>query len=199
MLQTRFGSDDERYRYARPTDLPAIADMLGDPEVGRWLWFAPAPRDAYFGFFRPLLDRQWELLADGRAPTTAVFVAEHIDGTFLGQGSALAVEGSAGGFEIGYCLPRAAWRKGVGTRLAQFLVAWSIYAHDAFRIQAGCIAGNVGSRALLEKLGLKLEGVRPEYRLKEEQRHDECEYGARVDDLDDAMLRRAFERAAFDE
>jgi [ribosomal protein S5]-alanine N-acetyltransferase len=197
-MQTRYGDQEERYRYARPTDIEAIATMLADPEVGRWLWFVPAPEGALREFFRPLIDAQWQTLADGRVPTHAVFVVESPAGEFLGQGAAVAVEGSAGGFEIGYQLPTAAWGRQVGTRLAEFLVAWAVHEHAAFRIQAGCLDGNIGSQTILERLGLVLEGTRIDYRLKGDVRHSEREYGARVAGLDPQMLARARERAGFE-
>lgn len=198
-MQTRFAAGDEHYRFARPTDLAAIFSMLADPEVGRWLWFVPAPEAALRSYFRPLIDAQWQSLADATPPSTAVFVVEDAQGAFLGQGATVAVEGSAGGFEIGYQLPREAWGRGVGLRLAEFLVAWAVRNHGAHRIQAGCLAGNAGSRRLLERLGLVLEGTRPEYRCKGDVRHDECEYGILVRDLDPALLARVEARVQLED
>lgn len=197
-MQTRYGDGDERYRYARPTDIEAIAAMLADPEVARWLWWLPAPDATIHEFFRPLIDAQWQELADGQAPTQAVFVVEAASGEFLGQGAAIEVDGSADGFEIGYQLCSEAWGRGVGTRLAEFLAVWAVHEHAAYRIQAGCLEGNLASRAILERLGLALEGTRIDYRLKEDTRHNEREYGARVADLDPKMLDRARERAGFE-
>lgn len=193
-MQTRFGSDDERYRYARPADIDAIVEMLADEEVGQWLWFVPATPAFLRGYFQPLVDGQWQALADGRPPSVAVFIVEDPDGTFLGQGAVVEVEGSAGGYEIGFQLPKSSWGRGVGTRLAEFLVAWAVHEHEAYRLQAGCLSGNTGSRKILEKVGLKLEGTRPGYRLKADVRHDECEYGVRVEALDADHLTKLAER-----
>ena len=197
--QTRFGGGDERYRYARPQDIASIETMLDDPEVGRYLWFVPAPAGMIAGFFKPMIEAQWSSLADGRAPAAAVIIVESETGEFLGQGAAIAIEGSPGGFEIGYQLPKASWGRGVGTRLAEFLVALSVHEHGAFRIEANLLEGNTGSEAIARKLGLQREGVRPDYRLKGGKRVTEHCFGARVDDLDTAMLERATARAAFDD
>lgn len=198
-MQTRYGPAEERYRYARPADIATITRMLADEEVGRWLWFVPAPETSLDAFFRPFVDGQWESLADAKTPRNAVFIVEDADGAFLGQGAAVAVDGSPRGFEIGYQLPREAWGQGVGTRLAEFLIAWAVHEHDAFRIQAGCLEGNAGSRTILERLGLSLEGTRIDYRLKGEARHTELEYGARVSELGEELLERAKARAAFED
>ena len=74
--------------------------MLSDPEVGRWLWFAPLPLDVVEAYFGPPIDRQTKERAPGETPQTAVFAVEDLDGVFLGHGATIAVNGSANGFEI---------------------------------------------------------------------------------------------------
>lgn len=178
----------ERYRYATRDDLPDFLATLEDPAVIRWLWFAPAERSYYEAYFGPLLDAQAEALAAGRSPETSTFVVEDGDGTFLGQGATVAVEGSPGGFEIGFQLRRAAWGRGVGTRLAWFLGAHAVVCQRAHRLEGTCLVGNMGSRRLMSILGLTEEGRRPGYRLKDGQRHTELLYGAEVASLDHEMI-----------
>lgn len=178
----------ERYRYATRDDLPSIQLMLADPGVTRWLWFAPADPEVYRDYFGPLIDAQTEALADGRQPESAVFTVEDPAGVFLGQGATMAVYGSPGGFEIGFQLDRAAWGRGVGTRLAWFLAAYATRCADAHRLEGTCLVGNVGSRRLMSIVGLREEGRRPGYRLKQGQRHTELLYGSEVASLDAARL-----------
>ena len=185
---TRRTEFTERYRFATRDDLPAFLETLEDPAVTRWLWFAPAPPSFYEAYFGPLLDAQAEALARGRLPATSVFAVEDGDGGFLGQGATVAVEGSPGGFEIGFQLRRAAWGRGVGTRLAWFLGAYAVRCHGAHRLEGSCLVGNMGSRRLMTILGLQEEGRRPGFRLKEGQRHTELLYGAEVAALDGVRL-----------
>ena len=180
--------DTERYRYATIDDIAAIADMLSDPEVGRWLWFTPAPRETFEAFFEPFVEQQAQEVAKSTVPQSPVFVVEDLSGRFLGQGAVVEVEGSPGGFEVGFQLHKHAWGRGVGTRLSQFLAAYAVHCCNAYRIEGGCLEGNVGSRRLLTKLGLQLEATRPGYRLKEQTRHTELQFGALVSDLDTAEL-----------
>lgn len=176
--------ETERYRYATRADLPAFVELLSDPEVGRWLWFAPLPPDAVEAYFGPFLDRQAEELGRGETPQTAVFAVEDLDGEFLGHAAVVAVDASPKGFEIGFQLMSKAWGRGVGTRVGQFLCGYAIECCDAYRIEGGCLSGNTGSAALLRKLGLNLEGTRPGYRLKQTVRHTELCFGVEVHDLD---------------
>ena len=185
-------SDDRlRYRYTTRDDLPRIVEMLSDPEVGRYLWFTPATPESIEAYFHPLIDAQSELLARGELPKSAELVVhERESGAFLGQGAVMAVQGSPDGFEIGYQMPRASWGKGNGSRLARFLTAYALVKCEAHRIQAGTLAGNQASIAILEGLGLRLEGRLREYRLLRGRRWDELVYGAPVAELDTGEIRR---------
>ena len=193
-MTTTWDNGAERYRFATFADLADFATMLADPEVGRWLWFTPAPPGMIEMFFKPFIDTQTRELEQNVVPHTAVFVVEGQDGTFLGQGASLAVAGSPDGFEIGFQLREAAWGRGVGTRLAQFLTAYAVHRCGAYRIEGACLEGNAGSQAILSKLGLGREGARPGYRLRAGERHTEVLYGAVVSDLDSAAIRATAEQ-----
>ena len=185
--------ESESYRFATRQDIPAIASMLADPEVGRWLWFTPLPEEAAEGYFAPLLDAQHEELRAGRVPHTAVFVVEGAEGEFLGQGAVVAIEGSPGGFEIGFQLCQSAWGRGVGTRLGWFLCAYAVERCRAYRIEGSCLEGNGASAALLQKLGLEREGRKVGFRLKEQTRHTELLFGREVSSLSRARIREVAE------
>jgi len=185
--------ETERYRYATREDIPAFIELLSDPDVGQWLWFTPLPADAVEAYFGPILDRQAKELDAGETPRTAVIAVEELGGEFLGHGAVVAVEGSPHGFEIGFQLMRRAWGRGVGTRLGQFLCAYAIEYCDAYRIEGACLEGNTGSATLLRKLGLKLEGLMPGYRLKEGVRHTELCFGVEVHRLDTELYARVAE------
>ncbi|REJ74927.1 MAG: N-acetyltransferase [Acidobacteria bacterium] len=178
----------ERYRYATLDDLGSFATMLADPEVGRWLWFTPIDAEGVAQFFTPFLAAQQGQIAEGITPQTAVFTVEDSGGGYLGLGAVVEVDGSPGGFELGFQLSRAAWGRGVGTRLSRFLAAYALTLCDAFRLEASCLEGNTASRRLLENLGLELEGRRPGFRLKQGERHTELLYGAEVSRLDRERL-----------
>ncbi len=183
----------ERYRFATRADIPAFSEMFDDPEVGRWLWFAPLTIGEVEAFFGTLVDGQEQAHAAGETGGLAIFVVEDLEGRFLGQGAAIPVEMSPGGFEIGFQLSRAAWGRGVGTRLGRFLCAYALVCGQAHRIEGACLEGNAASVALLEKLGLQREGARPGYRLKGDVRHTELFFGREVEHLDQAALRAVAE------
>lgn len=61
--------------------------------------------------------------------------------------------------DLGYILAEELWGKGITTEAARVAIDW-IYAHyDVNRIQARCQVPNVGSYCIMEKLGMKREGI----------------------------------------
>jgi RimJ/RimL family protein N-acetyltransferase len=59
---------------------------------------------------------------------------------------------------IGYCLNREFWGRGVATEAAKALVAFGFAALELHRIYATCDPANVGSRTVLQKIGMRQEG-----------------------------------------
>ena len=63
--------------------------------------------------------------------------------------------------EIGYELDPKYWNHGYATEAAQAIVDFGFSRFRVHRIWAHCVAENVGSAHVLQKLGLKLEGRLP--------------------------------------
>ena len=178
-------SGKELYRYVCESDLEPIAAMLSDPEVGRWLWFTPMTKQDAIQYFRPIIERQQQHLERGELPDALCFsVDEDSSRNFIGQGAILAVPGSDSGFEIGFQLTKQASGRGVGSRLSRFLLRFAMERLNAYRIEGACLEGNLASAALLRNLGLRLEGTLVDYRLRDQVRHTELRFGARVQDLE---------------
>jgi RimJ/RimL family protein N-acetyltransferase len=60
--------------------------------------------------------------------------------------------------DIGYELSPEQWGKGYATEAAQAMVNLGFSEFNLHRISAWCLADNVGSVRVLEKVGMKLEG-----------------------------------------
>jgi [ribosomal protein S5]-alanine N-acetyltransferase len=61
--------------------------------------------------------------------------------------------------EIGYVLARAFWRRGYMTEAARAVVDWTLGRPAIYRVWAVCDVENAGSAKVLEKLGMRREGV----------------------------------------
>jgi len=61
--------------------------------------------------------------------------------------------------ELAYSLSRRHWGKGLMTEAARVVVNWAFQTYGFNRMFAYCDPRNVGSRRILEKLGMKREGL----------------------------------------
>lgn len=133
--------------------IPEIKSAAADGELGR-LWFTAAPG--------PDEVEQW---VDGRLAVQKpdvglTFVVRRLDGTFVGSSSYMQVDGANRRLEIGYTwYVASARRSGVNSETKLLMLG---HAFD----QLGCVAVefrthffNFTSRAAIERLGAKLDGV----------------------------------------
>src|SRR5699024_8443975 len=61
--------------------------------------------------------------------------------------------------EVGWVLDPAAQGRGLGTELAAALLDLAFDGLGVRRVEAACFAANLASRRVMEKIGLRLEGV----------------------------------------
>jgi RimJ/RimL family protein N-acetyltransferase len=142
-----------RLRRSVPDDAPETFRLAADPEVMRYLdWAAHRNEDDA----REYLDgcaQRWE---DGLEYHWAI---ERVgSGRVLGCISVRMEEGVA---DFGYFLGRAHWGRRRAFEACGLLLGWLRAQPDIRRIQATTDFENDRSTRLLERLGLRLESVRP--------------------------------------
>ncbi|AGB25554.1 acetyltransferase, ribosomal protein N-acetylase [Mycobacterium sp. JS623] len=133
--------------------LPEIAEAAADGELGR-LWFTHAPKA---GIVEQWVDTR---LAAQKPDEGLTFVVRSLDGAFLGSSSYLNVDAPNRRLEIGNTwYVSAARRSGVNSEAKLLMLG---HAFD----ELGCVAVefrthffNSTSRAAIERLGAKLDGV----------------------------------------
>ncbi|MDY6996146.1 MAG: GNAT family N-acetyltransferase [Actinomycetota bacterium] len=146
----------QRWVSLEPLDrehVPEIEAAAADGELGR-LWFTAAPK--------PGLAAEWAgtRLAVQHPDTGLTFVVRAKDGTLVGSSSYLNVDGPNRRLEIGYTwYVAAARRSGVNAETKLLMLG---HAFD----ELGCVAVefrthffNATSRAAIERLGAKLDGI----------------------------------------
>jgi RimJ/RimL family protein N-acetyltransferase len=65
--------------------------------------------------------------------------------------------------EVGYAFGKAAWGRGFATEVASAAVRWGFEERGLDRIVAVASSENEASRRVMDKLGMRYEGVRPVY------------------------------------
>ena len=101
-------------------------------------------------------------------------------------GCQISISGDCG--EVGWLLHRDFWRQGFGTEVGAALLAFGFDELNLRRIVARCDAENVGSYGVMEKIGMRREGLliekRPPNKLSERKFSDELIYAKLKDEHD---------------
>jgi [ribosomal protein S5]-alanine N-acetyltransferase len=140
----------------RPFRESDVADALSyrdDREFARFLPHVPQPftrRDAE-AFVALNMSEPWE-----RSPTFAV----ELHGALIGTVN-FEVDADTRTAMLGYAIGRAWWGRGIATEAARAAMAWAIETFGLVRIWASTDARHVRSQRVMEKLGMKLEAIRP--------------------------------------
>ena len=79
--------------------------------------------------------------------------------------------------ELGYAIGKEYWRQGLTLEAAKAVVAWGFEAFGLERIFARADVPNEGSWRIMEKLGMRREGVMRRHRVVAGERVDVVFYG----------------------
>ncbi len=146
-------------RVPEPEDAPAVAELVGDPEVMRFLGGRTVPpEDA------PAVVESWRerWRRNGVGP---LLLERRADGRFLGRAGFLlwdtrtwtkttTVEaGPHAQPELGWALVRAAWGQGYATEAAQAVRAWGRDVRGIGRLVSVIAPANLPSQRVAERLG----------------------------------------------
>jgi [ribosomal protein S5]-alanine N-acetyltransferase len=149
----------------RPFEAGDVADALAyrdDGEFARFLPHIPQPftaRDAE-GFIALNMAEPWD-----RAPTFAVVLGDaeagadsapgHVIGTVNLDLSTVTPRTAM----LGYAIGRAWWGQGIAVEAAAAVMAWGVATFGLTRIWASTDIRHLRSQRVLEKLGMRREGV----------------------------------------
>jgi len=127
--------------------------VASDPEVTRYLSWSPHPnvaetRRVITEFFNVGGETTWLIeLRDGTGAVGLCGWRRHPPHTV----------------ELGYCLGRQWWRKGIMSEVLQLLIDKAKADPHVYRVTAHCHVDNTGSAAVLERSGLAFEGRMARY------------------------------------
>ena len=134
-------------------------DMFGnwasDPEVTRFLTW---PAHGSIDVTRMILNDWIPRYEDGGFFSWAIELKE--TGRAIGNISVVRLEEAIGEAEIGYCLGRTWWGRGIMPEALRAVIAYLFDTVGVNRIMAGHDVNNPKSGRVMEKAGMKEEGVR---------------------------------------
>jgi ribosomal-protein-alanine N-acetyltransferase len=147
-----------RLRPLQDADVDDLWPFVSDPELPRLMsWAAHTERSQTLAFIATA--------REGFAKGTDIAWAIEIDGRAVGVISLDGIQFAVRAWrvdcaELGYWIAPPLWGKGMMTEAAQAVVRCGFESIGLHKITAGCIADNVGSRRVIEKLGFRLIGRR---------------------------------------
>lgn len=170
-------------RPARAQDADAVWPWYGLPEVQEWTTtLSPTPaahRERWESGLGSAVVGQYggAVIAVGKVERQDAWSQTDMRDRAAGQQA-----------ELGWVLDPAVQGRGLGTEFAAALVRIAFDGLGVRRIEAACFAENLASRRVMEKIGLRLEGV-----FREESLHRS---GRWLDGMSYALLASEYQRGA---
>jgi ribosomal-protein-alanine N-acetyltransferase len=144
-------------------DAPGVFAYASDPEVARHtLWPPHESEDFTRGFLKRFTGPGFLSWA----------IVSREDGRVLGMVFLHSLSSHHRKAEIAFNVARSHWGKGMATGAARLVLGHSFAQLGLNRVEATCMPGNLGSRRVLEKLGMSREGLSRRSHLRHDGFHD---------------------------
>ncbi|MFC8502381.1 GNAT family N-acetyltransferase [Pedococcus sp. NPDC057267] len=133
------------------TDFEAVHAFASNPRVCRFTTWGPNTEDDTRQFLREATDTE---------PTDDGYMLAVLrEGAVIGSAAVWTTSGEDRSGEMGYTLHPDYWGRGYGTDVATLLLQLGFNALGLERITATCDPQNLASVRVLEKAGLRQEGI----------------------------------------
>jgi len=141
-------------RRLRMEDGEEIFAYARDPQMTPFVFWEP---HRTLEDTREYLQRTLQGYAAGFPPVWGI---QHLaDGVIIGSGAFHDVNAMHLRGEIGYALARKYWNQGIMTEAVRAIIEYGFMPLRLNRIEARCDVENTASRRVMEKAGMKFEGV----------------------------------------
>jgi RimJ/RimL family protein N-acetyltransferase len=141
-------------RRLRMEDADDIFAYASDPQVTTYVFWEP---HRTLDDTRDFLRRTLKGYADGLPPAWGI---EHLaDKVLIGTCGMFEIQAQHARAEIGYAMGRKYWRQGLMTEAVGAMLDYGFKTLGLNRIEARCDVANTGSWRVMEKAGMKFEGV----------------------------------------
>ena len=151
-------------------DFNTVHYYASDPEVVKYMTWGPNTRDETRRFIEKNIQSQIV------KPRTSYDLAITFDDDLIGGCGLIIHSLSDGRAELGYCIRRDDWGKGIGTMVAATLIEFGFKELGLHRIEAKCDPENHASYRIMEKNGMQREGVLREEKNIHGERRDSYIY-----------------------
>ena len=134
-------------------DFDAVHSYASDPEVVKFMSWGPNTAVETRRFIQRTIQSQII------KPRTSYDLSIVFDGQLVGGCSLTIYSLMDRRAEMGYCIRRDHWGRGIGTKVAAMLIEFGFKDLDLHRIEAKCDPENHASYRIMEKNGMHREGI----------------------------------------
>lgn len=154
-------------------DGPRLAEICDDPELAKGTDGIDIP------YTRERAERFITgALRDAAEGTAAVFaIVKRETGELIGDIGIWSLDPYHRRGDLGCVVARAEWGKGYATEALEAVLGYAFDGLELHRVDGGCLSWNTASARVLEKCGLKPEGVRREREWRGDHFEDETVFG----------------------
>ncbi len=162
-------------------DLDAVQEYAGNPENVIFMLWGPNSEELTRAFIETAIS------AAEKTPCTYYQFAIILKSSNALIGAChISLTADAG--ELGWILHRDYWKQGLGTEMGEELLRFAFEELGLRRVLGHCDADNTGSFRLMEKIGMRREGLfieaRPAHKQSSRRYSDELSYAILKDDWD---------------
>lgn len=163
-----------RLRPITEHDVDALWPHVTDPDVSRWMSWSPhTDKTETLAYIRA----EARAVADNTGVVWVICAADQLVGTIAlrriqWQLRSWRIERA----DLGYWLAPSQWSRGLTTEAGRAVVRFGFATLGLHKITCGCLADNVGSRRVIEKLGFRFVGVHQAEALVEGHWRDHLQY-----------------------
>lgn len=145
-------------------DEAALRALEAEPALYRYRDSAPPSEEEIGAFFQ----RTQELQAQNPRPAYLLAITLPAAGRLIGLVTLTITNRTLGQAELGYRLGIDYWGHGYAAEAAEALVGFGFATLGLHRIYALCHPDNIGSRRVMEKVGMRYEGhLREDWRYRD--------------------------------
>ncbi|QFT87513.1 Putative ribosomal N-acetyltransferase YdaF [Bacillus sp. THAF10] len=160
-------------------DADRIEELASDYELAKTTLYVPHPYPK--GSAKDFIKKNWQQKENGLYTWSII---EKESNSLVGLINIKVTPAFKRG-ELGYWIGRPYWNQGYGTEAAKAVMAYGFEELGLNKVFAGAIKENPGSWRIMEKLGMKHEGVWRQHGMRDGTFFDLTYYG---------MLREEYER-----
>lgn len=138
-----------------PADANTLFEMESDPQVLRYVTYGPHSHDEVDADVRFHMEQQFET----KRTVFHLAVTRKGEGQMLGWCGIKITNARHREGELGYAFDRDAWGNGYATEASTAMLGFAFQGLELHRIFATTHPEHLASRHILEKLGMKFEGI----------------------------------------